>query len=60
MIKRVCDRCGEDATSYHRMDIIQGNSMFADNVGVYDLCDKCWIDFIKFLEQEPQLKQEEK
>lgn len=52
MIKRVCDRCGEDVLSYHKMDVTQGNSMFVSDVGVYDLCDKCWEDFImKFLEK---------
>ena len=60
MIKRVCDRCGEDASAYYRMDIIRGTPVFVDNIGVYDLCDGCWEDFMEFMKQKPQLKQEEK
>lgn len=60
MIKRVCDRCGEDLSAYYRMDIIRGNGLLVDNLGVYDLCDECWEDFMKFMEQKPLLKREEK
>lgn len=60
MIKRVCDRCGKDVPAYYRMDVIRGTSMLVDNVDVYDLCDECWEDFLKFMEQKPLLKREGK
>ena len=60
MMKRVCDRCGQDVLAYYRMETIRGNGVFVDNIGAYDLCDECWEDFMKFMEQKPQLKRKEK
>ena len=60
MVKRVCDRCGEDVSVYYTMKVIRGTSMLVTEVCNYDLCDECWDDFMRFLEQKPQLKREEK
>ena len=60
MIKRVCDRCGEDVSNYYTMKVVRGTPFMAAEICTYDLCDECWDDFMKFMEQKPQLKREGK
>lgn len=56
MVKRVCDRCGEDVSAYYNMRIIRGTSVVVTEICDYDLCDDCWDDFMEFMEQKLQLR----
>ena len=59
MIKRICDRCRVDVSTYYTMKVVRGTPYMTTEICSYDLCDDCWNDFMRFLEQKPLLKQEE-
>lgn len=60
MIKQVCSRCDREVSAYYSMRAVRGFSVPLIDIDDYNLCKDCWNDFMRFLEQKPQLKQEEK
>lgn len=49
MLKRVCDRCGEEikATYWFKIDCnkMRSNGSIYCDTGGYELCEKCFSDF---------------